>query len=492
MKIETEVHNSKNRPVRSPGVRVLDGAFWGMLAEGFMFPTGLLVFIFLSRSLGPEKYGIYILAINFVVFLEWLIASFFDRATIKLTNEADHWEPLGAAVLQLQLVISLLATICLEIAAPLLARMLHEPALTGALRLLAVDIPLASLAHTHKYLLLGVGNFRQRAFSIMGRWLGKMVLVLLFVTLGFSIKGALWANVGASLIELLISRNYIQPAFFRRWSISFRRLLIHAAPLFLLAVSLRLYNKMDLFLLKYWGGTTIQAGLYSAAQNLALPLSVISAALNPVLLGMLSRECHQGNHIKAQQISRTVLRLFFMVFPFLQVASFSASLWVPLVLGIQYQEAVTPFTALLFSAALMVLVSLCMTLLIVAGKTNWTLWLIAVLIPPALLGYWLTIPRWGMWGAALVNFLIAFLTAMIASGMVFSLWKAAFPLGSLMRTLLLIIITAIPFVWAPAQVIPMVYRAFLVVLFIPTYYLFWGEFRKSDVLFLLEWLKRKS
>lgn len=492
MKIQPEVHNPRNRPARSSGIRVLDGAFWGLLSEGIMFPTGFLVFVFLSRSLGPEKYGIYVLAINFVVFLEWLIVSFFDRATIKLTNEAEHWEPLGAAVLQLQLVISLLAAIGLEIAAPLLARTLHEPALKGALRLLAVDIPLASLAHTHKYLLMGVGSFRQRAFSIMGRWLGKMVLVFLFVTLGFSIEGAIWANIGASLIELLIGRQYIQPAFFHRWSISFRRLIIQAVPLFLLAGSLRLYGKMDLFLLKYWGGTAVQAGLYSAAQNLALPLSMISAALNPVLLGMLSRECHQGNHRKAQHISRTVLRLFFPVFPFLLVASYSAPDWVPLILGKQYQEAVTPLTALLFSAALMVLVSLCMTLLIAAGKTSWTLALIGVLIPPALLGYWLTIPHWGMLGAALVNVFIAFLAAVIASGMVFSIWKAAFPLGSLIKTLVVLFLTVIPFVWPPAQAIPMIYRATLVVLFIPAYYMLWGEVQKSDLLFFREWLKRKS
>ncbi len=470
----------------------MDGTFWGIMAESMMFPAGFLIFIFLSRWLGPEKYGIYVLTINLVIFLEWVIVSFFDRATIKLTNESEDWESLGTTVLQLQFLVSLLVALSVILGAAPVARALHEPALAGTLRLMAVDIPLASLAHTHKYLLIGVGNYRQKALSASGRWFGKLCLVVLLVSMGFSIQGAIWGNIGASLIELLIGRRFIRPAFFRRWNIPFRRLLIHAAPLFLLAISLRLYNKMDLFLLKYLGGTAIQAGLYSAAQSLSLPLAVISGTMNPVLLSTLTRECHLGNWLVAREISCAALRIIFLSFPFVLVTALSSGAWVSVILGKAYQSAAVPFSALIFSAAFLLIISVCMTILIAAGKVIWTLPLIGFLIPPALIGYWLFIPEWGMIGAAFVNSGVALLTAMIALGLICRLWKNALPLKTIAKTLFIMGILLLLFIWNPVREIHATVRLIFDCLLILAFYYGSGEITKRDFQWLKEMWNRKS
>lgn len=486
------LYRSMKKVISDSKIRTFDGAFWGILAEGMMFPVGFLVFIFLSRKLGPGYYGIYALTVNLIVLLEWLIVSFFDRATIKLTNESDHWENLATMVLHLQFLVSLLVAISLFFLASPIARILSEPVLAGYIRLMAIDIPIFCLAQTYKYLLIGIGSFRQKALSALGRWMSKLILVLLFVSLGFSIQGALWGNIGASLVELLIGCRFIRPALWSRWNFPFKRLLVQAAPLFLLVMSVRLFGKLDLFLLKYFGGTAIQAGLYSAAQNLSSPLGMISTTINPILLSTLSKECHHENHLAAQQLSRSVLKILFLLFPFALLASLSSSCWVPIVLGTAYQSAQGPFSILILSNTFLLLFSICTTILIAAGKIVWTLPMIAILLPFTLIGYWLAIPAWGMMGAAWVNGSFAFLVAMIALASVIHLWNHVLPVKTVWNVLLVLGVITVPFVWPPASGLGWVARLLIAVPFIPVYYFFSGEIGKNDFLFLKNFFIKKS
>ena len=42
--------------------RVVGGTVWSFLAEALIVPTGVLTAAFLTRRLGPETYGLYVLA----------------------------------------------------------------------------------------------------------------------------------------------------------------------------------------------------------------------------------------------------------------------------------------------------------------------------------------------------------------------------------------------------------------------------------------------
>src|SRR5205809_765178 len=79
-----------------------------------------------------------------------------------------------------------------------IAALLGTPALTGRLRLFAGDIPLFCLAQAHRNILVGLGEFQQRALAAAARWTSRLVLVLLFVGLGWSIDGAILGSIGAS------------------------------------------------------------------------------------------------------------------------------------------------------------------------------------------------------------------------------------------------------------------------------------------------------
>ena len=206
--------------------------------------------------------------------------SFFGRATIKLISEAKDWLPLGAGVLRLYLIVSSAIVLLLWLLAGPISRLLHEPVLATYLRLFSLDIPLFALGRTHRQILIGLGRFRQRAIASACGWISKLVLIVVLVELGLGVKGAILGAIGASFIELIVSRCYVRPPLFDRVTLPGREFWSYAGPLLLVALSLRLYDKLDLLLFKYLGATAAQAGIYGAAQTVSLASGIVALSLS--------------------------------------------------------------------------------------------------------------------------------------------------------------------------------------------------------------------
>ena len=212
---------------------IVDGTIWVFLAEALLVPTGFFITVFLTRRLGPEDYGLFTLAAVLVAWIESSIKSLFASTMVKFVGQAEDWRPVGATVAQLHLAASAGATLLLWLFASPIATLLDEPALATYLRLSALDIPLYSLARVHRNILVGIGDFRQRALVSAGRWITRLLLIVLLVELGFSVPGAILGSIGASLVELVIGRYYVRPSLFARANFPVRPLWGYAAPLFL-------------------------------------------------------------------------------------------------------------------------------------------------------------------------------------------------------------------------------------------------------------------
>src|SRR4030042_2594955 len=87
-------------------IRLFQGTVGVFLAEALVLPTGLLVAAFLTRRLGPEGYGLFVLSVTVVMWMEFTIASIFSRPTIKFLGEAEDWQPIATTVLRIYLLAS--------------------------------------------------------------------------------------------------------------------------------------------------------------------------------------------------------------------------------------------------------------------------------------------------------------------------------------------------------------------------------------------------
>ena len=424
-----------------PGRHMLDGVVRVFLAEALIIPTSIVTVAFLTRQLGPGGYGLLTLAALLVGWIEWVLAAFFGRATIRLVSQAEDWRTVGSGVVRLQLMVSGAMALLLWLLAGPISSLLNEPVLAAYLRLFCLDIPLFALAITHRHILVGMGRFRQRAMASVGRWITRMVLIVFLVELGLGIQGAILGSIGASLVELVIARSYVRPPFLRDVSFPGRQFWSYATPLFLLAISLRLYDKLDLFLFKYLGATAAEAGIYGAAQNISLASGVFALSLSPILLSTLlstlTQTLRTGNSSLAEELGRNSMRVAIMVLPFAGMAAGAAPEIVRLLFGPQILGAAPLLALLIFGALGILMVSVTTAVLTAAGRPGLTFAVSGPLVPVAVAGYLFLIPRLGALGAALVTTGAAVVAAATTTFTAYRVCRIAPPAGSLCRSLLL-------------------------------------------------------
>ncbi|MFC0534080.1 flippase [Phytohabitans kaempferiae] len=172
-----------------------------LCSQGALF----LVMLVLARDLGTAEVGRYAQCYALLALLSLLSLSGFRAGLTRFVavHLADDDPASIRGTVRLGLAISaagaVLIGVLLAIGAPLVADVLHDPALTGGLRLVALALPAtviceAALAATR-------GWRTQRPFTLVGQLYepgARLVLTVVALLAGFGVTGALWAVVVAA------------------------------------------------------------------------------------------------------------------------------------------------------------------------------------------------------------------------------------------------------------------------------------------------------
>jgi O-antigen/teichoic acid export membrane protein len=407
---------------RAPDRHLIDGTVRLFLAESLIFPTGILTAAVLARNLSPAGYGQFTLAALFISWIEWILPALFSRAAVKLVGDSQDWRPIGAAIVQAYLLAGLACAILVWTLSGAIAAVLKEPELASLVRLFALDIPIFACTYAHRNILVGTGEYARQSVVSGFRWTARLLLIVLFVEMGFSIKGAVAGSIGASLVELLAVRWFIRPPLFVHRALPFRKLFAFAAPLFVAAISMRLFDKVDLFLLKILGASAAQIGYYGAAQNLALAPNLVALSLAPLLLSTLTRVLRAGDSGSAFAIGRGAMRAVICLAPFAAAAAGAAPEIIEVVFGRRFLPASPLIGPLVGSALALVMLSVGSAIVTAAGKPQWTLPVVLPLPLIAITAHLVVIPRWGSVGAAAVTLATALFGSAGAMAQVYRLW----------------------------------------------------------------------
>jgi O-antigen/teichoic acid export membrane protein len=476
----------------STGRRMMDGTARILLAE-LLFPlTALITTGFLTRQLGPQGYGLLALTLTTIIWIESAITSFFSKATIKFVGETSDWKPVGAIVIRLSLKVGIAAMVLVWLLASPISLLLNEPDLALYLRVCAVDIPILCLGQAYRNILIGTGNYQGSAVARAGRWLARMCLVVALVEAGLSITGALLGVIGASVVELWLSRWYLGSGMFikpPRLSIPIQR---YGALLFLSSLCLIIYNGMDLFMLKILGGTATQAGIYSAAQSLSLLPGLFSWTFSSLLLATLSRQLADRQGERARELARDAMRVTFWLVPVAAMIAGAAPEIVQVVFGSAFIPAGPLLALLIVGAIANVMLMVSLTIMTAAGLPARTVMFTAPLVPLALIGHLLLIPRLGEQGAALVTVSVSLLGASAAVASVYALWKVWPPVGTVLRSLVIgIVVGVASMLWPTPGLFILAKLTILGMISLLGYWLI-GEFRHGEIAVVRSFLRRKT
>jgi O-antigen/teichoic acid export membrane protein len=413
----------------------LGGALQVLASDGLALPSGFILIVVLTRWLGPADYGVFAVASALVVWIEWGLGALLNRPSTQLVSATLDWRPLASGLLRLHLAAGALGALGLIVLAGFFGRLSGNPSLAFYICLFSIDVPLFCAGQCHRTLLVGTGAFGPRALAGAGRHVGRLVIVTVLVAAGMSVSGAILGSIGATLIELLLARWFIRPRLRGGGRPDWGRFWRLAMPLFLFGASLRLFERMDLFMLQVLIPDPGPVGSYGAAATAAGAVGMFGVSLSPLLLSVLTNCVRDGDLARARCISKAALRSVCHLLPVVAVVAASASEISDLTFGPAYVGAGPILGVLLFAAIAFSYLSLAASILISAGRSAWAPALSLPMLALALVGHLVVIPRWGPMGAAEVTVAGAALGVGAATWAVGRIWAAAPPALTLIRVL---------------------------------------------------------
>jgi O-antigen/teichoic acid export membrane protein len=163
------------------------------------------------------------------------------------------------------------------------------------------------------------------------------------------------------------------------------------------------------------------------------------------------------------------------------LAAGSATQLVEAIYGIHFMPAAPLFAVLIFGASGMSMISISVSILIVADKPRIPIGLMGPLVPLASLAHYLVIPRFGAIGAALMTTALSWVAALAAILAVGRIWGVFPSLGTLLRS---IMISGLAYTFAlfwPAPGFLLILKLLLIGIFITVGFLFSGEFSHREL-----------
>ena len=421
----------------------LEGSIRIFFAESLVMPTGFIVIAILTRSLGAEQYGLYILAFSIVGWIEISLNSLFKHSSILVSSESQNVEATSSIILRSYLIAGISAGLLLLLFSHSIATLFDEPRLTLLLRFFSLDIPLFAIARAYRAVWIGTGNFTLRATMSLGRWLVRLALIALLIFGGLSLFGALLANIGATLFEAIfgISKKRINP--FTKSVNSTRTFYSAVRPLALFVLTVRLFSNLDLLSLKVLGSSIRDVGYYGAAQNLAIVPGIIAISFSLLLLSTLNKILSKGEIEKARYISSDALRLAVGLLPFAALIAGSAGEIVAFVLGKEFNGSAPLLRLLIFAAVFQTSFSITSVMLMAAKKGQQIAKLAITILILSISAYSIFVPQFGSIAAAWTITLTTLIAAISSIFLIHKYWKILTPSATLARAMLLSILVGI-------------------------------------------------
>jgi O-antigen/teichoic acid export membrane protein len=472
--------SARERGMKRPQ-RLGRGVLEVLIGEGMVLPTGIITAAFIGRMLGPGQYGILSVAMAIAATIEWTIVSLFSRATVKVVSETEDWGPAAATAVRLQTGLGLAGGVLLWLLANPIATALNEPALAWCLRLLAAAVPVVCADAACRNVLTGRGQYRQRALASAIRWLSRLIFVVLLVGLGLSIAGALVAGMLASLAGLLVGLTSARIPLATRAPGTHRRLWNLAVPLFALALTLRVLDKLGLVALKALGASATEAGWYAAAQNFTIAPGMFALSFSPLLLGALSTTVRRDDAAAGRSLVRNALRLVLGLMPFAAFGAGAAPEIVRLIYGRGFEPAATLAIPLLAGAIGVTMVSVGSGILVAANQAKLAGRLMWPVLPVAFVGLWFVVPRYGAMGAAIVTGAVSVVNGLVILAAVRRCWHVGPPAGTWIRSVAISAATlGLGLAW-PAHGVWIVVKGVVCLSAIVAAFAALGEFSADDV-----------
>jgi O-antigen/teichoic acid export membrane protein len=374
--------------------------------------------VLLSRLWGPADYGLYGLVVSITLWLEWLVVALFGGVGLQMMARDPEAEDVANFLLQSNLAVGIGAGVLLAVAAPLLAA---EP-LRSLLWLAAPMLPLAGAGQALRSRLIVLEKFAVRAGGVALKMLLRALGTLGVVYWDGGVFAAVAMFPIAGLLEVVFYRFWVHT----RWWGGRGDVRLPRGPAAAYLVYLgaqRLAERLDLLLLRAFGFPMAEVGMYAAAQNVALPSSLVG---NSFASTVQARVHKAANREAALRAAWRALAVGMSTLPGPLVAFFLADPLVALAYGPRFSGTAVLVAPLLLAGTLQATSTLANASLQGMGYVRWTSALGVAQVIVTAVAMLVVIPRAGAVGAA---WTWCASTGLAAAAGAWLLWRAKYTEG---------------------------------------------------------------
>lgn len=253
--------------------------------------AGLASLIVIARLLGPAQYGLYSIAAVFPSILQFFIGLGVNFAVIRYTAySVSAGRPQEAkrftlnAIYFLWLTGAFLTFLDYVLAGPASSYLLHRPDLTPYVQLMSLGVIGSALLTTAMAAAQGWSWMSLSGFSQIVQSVLKLGLSPFLIIAGFGVAGALTGNnvsyiaagiIGTVILYLRRLRGLPERGYF---AADVKKMLKFGMPLYVGVLAVNLAGSYVTIVLAAIATNTV-FGLYQAAFNIVLPISLVSTSL---------------------------------------------------------------------------------------------------------------------------------------------------------------------------------------------------------------------
>jgi len=384
-----------------------------MIGRLFNYGCRFIITFILARSLGPEQYGMYNLAIIAATIGGGIALFGLDTTLMRyiavMNSRKDRQGVWGAIQVGLSvpfLFSILISVILFALAYPIADKIFHEPRLAPLLQIASLFVPFFTMSDILAGATRGFKNMRDTTIAQnIAQPSIRLILILTLALLQLNVTQAIIAFGLADLCASLILLFFLNKRFSLKRSLSSARrdtveILNFSLPLWLSNLMMTFGRQIQVLMIgslgSIWG-----AGIFSVASQVNIFGNIVHASLGISARPLIAELHDQNRHKELAHLYQTATRwvvtlnlpfiLIMVLFPYEVITLFGES----------FAEGATALSIMAIVNLVNVSTGMCAAILEMTGHTRLKLFNSAVRINVAFLANWLLIPRWGITGAAL-------------------------------------------------------------------------------------------
>ena len=395
-------------------MQISNGAKWSSLSTLIITITQIMQFLLLGNILTVQQFGMVGMFTTMIIFAQIILDLGIGAAVIQREGLSNRQL---STLFWLNVLIGIFLFFALQLGGPLIAAFFDEKKLISGIRLLAFLFLFAPIGQQAQYLLQ-----KELRFQTIGKIETASVLVSFLLLLIFLFRGSLHPIVAyvASQVILYSLKGFLYYVCYRKiWKLAFIFDLSCCKDIFsfgfyqlLSRLVNRIGGNLDVFFIgKFMGMEAL--GIYSLVyQIVTIPVLKINPIITRVAFPVFSKVQHDNAQLVDGFIYMTKI-IAFITFPLLIGLLALSDLFISLVFGKEWMDAIPILKIMLIVGMLRVLMNPNGSLILAKGKANLALyWDAAFLIIygialfSAVLSERLVVVAWTYAAVNFINFIL--------------------------------------------------------------------------------------